>query len=115
MGKRAPSPAQEGSQGPFPEDGDLGPFLNLGSDVRDRRIKLGCNHLLCALCLPATARSHSLPGTWGLEFSADRGLVAIGFLALHGAAKGFPQGRGQLGWWGGSERPAVGGGLGLGS
>ena len=55
---------------------------------------------LTLLCLPATARSHSLPGTRGLEFSADRGLVAIGFLALHGAAKGFPQGRGRLGWRG---------------
>ena len=41
-----------------------------------------------------------MPGTWGLAFSADRGLVAIGFLALCGAAKGFPHGRGRLGRWG---------------
>lgn len=58
---------------------------------------------MTALCLPATSGSHSVPGTWGLVFSADRGLVAIGFLALRGAAKGFPHGRGRL------DIPAQGG------
>lgn len=54
MGKRAPCPVQTVSQGQFPGDCGLGPSLSLSWDVRDTRIKLGCNHL--NLCPVSTSR-----------------------------------------------------------
>lgn len=51
------------------------------------------------LCLPATARSHSLPGTRGLEFSADGAWWLLASLPCMGQQRAFL--RGGAGWAGG--------------
>lgn len=105
MDQESPQPWPR-SQGPFPEDGDLVHFLNLGSDVRDRRIKLGCNQLLCALCLPAHSQEPLAARDVGPGFSTEQGPGSYWLPLLR--RKGFPQ-EGPVGLVRGLRRPAVGG------
>ena len=72
---------------------------------------------MTALCLPATSGSHSVPGTWGLVFSADRAWWLLASLPCVGQQRAFLTG--GAGWisqrWEAlSSQPWVGG-LGLGS
>ena len=112
MDKRAPSPVQARSQGPFPGDCGLGLSLSLSWDTNNMRIKLGYNHP----SLPCVRRLH--PGPRGARVTCCRESSASGawghwLSPLAQGRTGLSSGEGPMGlaWvseWGGERNGGLG-------